>query len=102
MLDEVVVTALGIKRATKALSYNVQEVKGDELTTVKSANFMNSLAGKVAGVNINASSSGVGGATRVVMRGTKSISSDAALEPYKAAAAGPLNTDMLSISSGLI
>ena len=76
VLDEVVVTALGIKRATKALSYNVQEVKGDELTTVKSANFMNSLAGKVAGVNINASSSGVGGATRVVMRGTKSISSD--------------------------
>ena len=75
-LDEVVVTALGIKRATKALSYNVQEVKGDELTTVKDANFMNSLAGKVAGVNINASSSGVGGATRVVMRGTKSISSD--------------------------
>ena len=54
-MDEVVVTALGIKRATKALSYNVQEVKGDELTTVKSANFMNSLAGKVAGVNINAS-----------------------------------------------
>ena len=41
VLDEVVVTALGIKRATKALSYNVQEVKGDELTTVKSANFMN-------------------------------------------------------------
>ena len=76
VLDEVVVTALGIKRATKALSYNVQEVKGDELTTVKSANFMNSLAGKVAGVNINASSSGVGGATRVIMRGTKSISSD--------------------------
>ena len=71
VLDEVVVTALGIKRATKALSYNVQEVKGDELTTVKSANFMNSLAGKVAGVNINASSSGVGGATRVVMRGMK-------------------------------
>ena len=42
VLDEVVVTALGIKRATKALSYNVQEVKGDELTAVKDANFMNS------------------------------------------------------------
>lgn len=73
VLDEVVVTALGIKRSEKALSYNVQQVKGDELTTVKDANFMNSLAGKVAGVNINASSSGVGGATRVVMRGVKSI-----------------------------
>lgn len=76
ILNEVVVTALGIKRSQKALSYNVQEVKGDELTTVKSANFMNSLAGKVAGVNINTSSSGIGGATRVIMRGTKSISSD--------------------------
>ncbi len=76
VLDEVVVTALGIKRSQKALSYNVQEVKGDDLTTVKDANFMNALAGKVAGVNINASSSGMGGATRVVMRGVKSISSD--------------------------
>lgn len=73
VLDEVVVTALGIKRSAKALSYNVQEVKSDEITTVKDANFMNSLAGKVAGVNINTSSSGVGGATRVVMRGVKSI-----------------------------
>ena len=72
-LDEVVVTALGIKRSEKALSYNVQQVKGDELTTVKDANFMNSLNGKVAGVNIQRSASGVGGGTRVVMRGNKSI-----------------------------
>ncbi|MDO5016995.1 MAG: SusC/RagA family TonB-linked outer membrane protein [Porphyromonas sp.] len=76
LLDEVVVTALGIKRSEKALSYNVQEVKSDALTTVKNANFMNSLAGKVAGVNINASSAGIGGATRVVMRGPKSISAN--------------------------
>lgn len=73
-LAEVVVTALGIRRSEKALSYNVQQVNSEQLTTVKSANFMNSLAGKVAGVNINASSAGVGGATRVVMRGPKSIS----------------------------
>lgn len=73
ILDEVVVTALGIKRAEKALSYNVQQIKGDELTTVKDANFVNSLNGKIAGVNINKSASGVGGATRVVMRGSKSI-----------------------------
>lgn len=75
-LDEVVVTALGIKRAQKALSYNVQEIKGEELTGVKDVNFMNSLSGKVAGVNINASSAGIGGATRVVMRGSKSITKD--------------------------
>ena len=72
-LNEVVVTALGIKREQKALSYNVQQVKFDQLTNVKDANFINSLNGKVAGVNINSSSSGVGGASKVVMRGTKSI-----------------------------
>jgi len=72
-LDAVVVTALGIKRAQKALSYNVQEVGQDELTRVKDANFVNALAGKVAGVTINASSSGIGGASKVVMRGSKSI-----------------------------
>lgn len=75
-LEEVVVTALGIKRSQKALSYNVQEVKGDVVTTVKDANFMNSLAGKVAGVQINSSSAGAGGAVRVVMRGTKSLVKD--------------------------
>lgn len=72
-LNEVVVTALGIKREKKALSYNVQEVKGDEFLKGKDANFVNSLSGKVAGVIVNSSSSGVGGASKVVMRGTKTI-----------------------------
>ncbi|MGL5262363.1 MAG: SusC/RagA family TonB-linked outer membrane protein, partial [Bacteroides sp.] len=76
VLDEVVVTALGIKRAEKALSYNVQQVKQDELTKVKDANFVNSLSGKVTGVSINKSASGVGGATKVIMRGAKSIEGD--------------------------
>ena len=53
-LDEVVVTALGIKRSEKALSYNVQKVSNSDLTVAKDANFMNSLNGKVAGVNIQA------------------------------------------------
>lgn len=73
VLSEVVVTALGIKREQKALSYNVQQVKSNQLTDIKDANFINSLNGKVAGVNINSSSSGVGGASKVIMRGTKSI-----------------------------
>lgn len=73
VIDEVVVTALGIKRSTKALSYNVQEVKAADITANKDANFVNSLNGKVAGVTINSSSSGVGGISKVVMRGTKSI-----------------------------
>ena len=72
-IDEVVVTALGIKRSEKALSSNVQKVGSDQLTNVKNVNFVNSLNGAVAGVNINASTAGVGGPTRVVMRGTKSI-----------------------------
>ena len=73
-IEQVVVTALGIKRQEKALSYNVQQVAASDITLVKDANFMNSLSGKVAGVTINASSSGVGGATKVVLRGNKSIS----------------------------
>ena len=73
LLDNVVVTALGIKRQEKALSYNVQNIKQDELTRVKDANLINSLNGKIAGVNIQSSSSGAGGATKVIMRGVKSI-----------------------------
>ncbi len=73
LLDVVVVTALGIKRSEKALSYNVQQIKSEELTTVKSANFINALSGKVAGVQINSSAAGPGAAAKVVMRGTKSI-----------------------------
>ena len=74
MMEGTVVTALGIKRSEKALSYNVQEVNSEDLLTNKDANFVNSLSGKVAGLVINASSSGVGGASKVVMRGQKSIS----------------------------
>lgn len=74
LLEGTVVTALCIKRSEKALSYNVQKVDSDELLANKDANFVNSLNGKVAGLVINSSSSGVGGASKVVMRGEKSIS----------------------------
>jgi TonB-linked SusC/RagA family outer membrane protein len=73
-LNEVVVTALGIKKETKSLSYNVQQISSDDFAKTKDVNVMSSLAGKVAGVTINSSSSGIGGSARVVMRGTKSIS----------------------------
>ena len=73
-VEQVVVTALGIKRAEKALSYNVQQVDADAVIANKDVNFINSLSGKVAGVTINSSSGGVGSASRVVMRGQKSIS----------------------------
>lgn len=74
LLEGTVVTALGIKRSEKALSYNVQKVDSEELLANKDANFVNALNGKVAGLVINSSSSGVGGASKVVMRGEKSIS----------------------------
>ena len=73
VLSEVVVTALGIKREAKALTYNVQELKSDAITGVKDASFVTSLQGKIAGVTINQSANGIGGSTRVVMRGTKSL-----------------------------
>ena len=71
-LDEVVVTALGIKREKKALGYATQEVKGEAVSTVKSQNFVNSLSGKVAGLNIKPSGT-MGGSTQVVIRGNSSI-----------------------------
>lgn len=72
-LNEAVVTALGIERNKMALSYNVQEIESDILNKVKDANFVNSLVGKVAGVQISSGAAGQGSATRVVMRGMKSI-----------------------------
>ena len=71
-LDEVVVTALGISREKKSLGYATQEVDGAEVTKVKDANFMNSLSGKVAGVNIKSSGT-LGGSANVVIRGYKSL-----------------------------
>jgi len=71
-VDEVVVTALGISREKKSLGYASQEVKGDNISAVKSSNFMNSLSGKVAGVQIKKNTN-MGGSTNVVMRGSKSL-----------------------------
>ena len=71
-LEATVVTAMGISKSEKSLSYNVQETKLENVTP--SGSFVNSLNGKVAGVSITSSSAGVGGGSRVVMRGTKSLS----------------------------
>ncbi|MBS1563467.1 MAG: SusC/RagA family TonB-linked outer membrane protein [Bacteroidetes bacterium] len=73
-MEAVVVTALGIQRKVKALTYNVQEIKSEDITTVNSGSLTTSLAGKVAGATINASAAGAGASARVVLRGSKSIS----------------------------
>jgi TonB-linked SusC/RagA family outer membrane protein len=75
-LDEVVVTALGIMKKEKSLTYSTQIVNGEELIRAKDPNMMNSLSGKTAGVQINRSSSGLGGSVKVNIRGNRSIRSD--------------------------
>ena len=72
-LDEVIVTSLGISRAKKSLGYAVTELKSDEVNTVKDHNVANSLAGKVAGVNITTSGS-MGAGSRILIRGNNSLS----------------------------
>ncbi|MDO5106195.1 SusC/RagA family TonB-linked outer membrane protein [Capnocytophaga sp.] len=72
-LDEVVVTALGIKRSEKSLSYATQTVSGKELTDVPSSNVLNTLAGKTAGMSVSSAGAGVGSSVKIVLRGNRSI-----------------------------
>lgn len=73
VLDEVVVTALGIKRKESSLTYATQEIKGDDLMKVQDANFVNALNGKVSGVTITQSAGGAGGTSKILLRGNKSV-----------------------------
>ena len=75
-LNEVVVTSLGIKKTRKSLTYAAQELKGEELTRVKDANIINTIAGKIAGVAVTKSAGGTGGSTKVVIRGNSSVSNN--------------------------
>lgn len=72
-LGEVVVTALGIRKEKKKLGYAIQEVKGEDLTVARETNVVNQLAGKVAGVTVVGSPSGIGGSSRVSIRGERSV-----------------------------
>lgn len=73
LLDEVVVTAMGIARKEETLSYSTQTVGGDELTRAKEANLINSLQGKSAGLVITPNSGGAGGASKILLRGNASM-----------------------------
>lgn len=73
-IDEVIVTALGIKRENKSLGYSVQQNDGQDLTEARDGNIVNSLSGKVAGVNITQSATGAAGSSRIVIRGESSLS----------------------------
>ncbi len=72
-LNEIVVTALGIKKTRKSLTYAAQDIDADELNKAKQTNPISSLSGKVAGVSITRSASGVGGSVKVTLRGNSSI-----------------------------
>jgi TonB-linked SusC/RagA family outer membrane protein len=72
-LEEVVVTALGIRKDRKKLGYAIQDIKGDALTSARETNVVNQLAGKVAGVTVVGSNSGIGGSARVTIRGERSV-----------------------------
>lgn len=75
-LDEVVLTALGVKRTTKELGYVVQSLNIEEISEVKSVNFLDNLAGKLAGVTITQGATGVGSSSKITIRGEASFSNN--------------------------
>ncbi len=76
LLDNVVVTALGIKKQWTSLPYSATKIKGDELLKVKNPNMIIALTGKDAGVQINKNASGIGGSARILIRGNRTVASD--------------------------
>lgn len=79
MIDDVVVTALGIKREKKSLGYSVQEIKGEELQNNKEVSVINTLSGKVAGLQVSSTTGGAAASSRIVLRGNNSFNSNQAL-----------------------
>jgi TonB-linked SusC/RagA family outer membrane protein len=76
LLNETVVTALGVERDAKALGYNVQQIQAKEIAEVKSVNFLDNITAKVAGVTITQGASGVGSSSKIVIRGESSFANN--------------------------
>ncbi len=76
LLNETVITALGLERESKALGYNVQQINAKDLTEVKSVNFLDNITAKVAGVTITQGASGVGSTSKIVIRGESSFANN--------------------------
>ena len=98
-LNEVVVTALGIKRQTKALGYSAAAVKGEEIAKARTNDIMSGLAGKVAGVQISSTSSDPGSSNSVIIRGISSLSGNN--QPLYVVDGVPLNNSAVYSSDGL-
>ena len=95
-LDEVVITALGIARDKKALGFATQEIDGQSLTQARETNFLNSLSGRFAGVNVTSASAGIGGSSRIVIRGETSLAGDN--QPLFVVDGVPINNTITSSS----
>ncbi len=93
VLDEVVVTALGIRKERKSLGYSTTEIKGEDLTQARSVNVANSLVGKVAGLNITGTATGPSGSSRITIRGNGSIGGNN--QPLIVVDGIPINNDNL-------
>jgi TonB-linked SusC/RagA family outer membrane protein len=91
VLDEIVVTAFGIKRQEKALGYSVQSIKGERLTEARESNITNSISGKIAGVQVTGTSGSVGASSRIVLRGNSSITGNN--EPLYVVDGVPISND---------
>ena len=98
-LNEVVVTALGIKRQTKALGYSAAAVKGEEIAKARTNDIMSGLAGKVAGVQISSTSSDPGSSNSVIIRGISSLSGNN--QPLYVVDGVPLNNSAVFSNDGL-
>ena len=94
--DEVVITALGIEREKKSLTYSVQDVSTEELAEARSLNVVNSISGKVAGISISRSGQGVGSPSRVILRGNRSIAGDS--QPLYIVDGVPIDGDLTNVN----
>jgi TonB-linked SusC/RagA family outer membrane protein len=100
LLDEVVVTALGISRERKALGYAVQELDSEEITRVQQPNLVNALQGQVAGVQISSAGGGPGQASRIIIRGVNSLDPGANNEPLFVIDGIPITNETLTVGGG--
>lgn len=99
IVDDVVVTAMGIRRKSSTLTYSVQQVSGDNLTQNKDANLVNSLTGKIAGVNIQ-KGAGLGGSAKVSIRGTRSALASGNNQPLYVIDGVPMQSGASQNSAG--
>ena len=98
-LDEVVITALGIKREEKALGYSVQGIKGSEVAKVKAVNIVSALSGKVSGVNITNGAGGPAASSNITIRGATSLMGNN--QPLFVLNGMPITNDLYSFDDGL-